>query len=84
MKIAVSSYSYHQKIKTEEMTQLDAVRAAKEMGFDGIEFTDLIPNSEPTLAEQLTYAKELRAEAERVGSLASEAVRICWGSPMLA
>ena len=67
MKIAVSSYSYNQKIKTGEMTQLDAIRAAKEMGFDGIEFTDLKPTAEPTLAEQLAYAKELRTEAERVG-----------------
>ena len=67
MKIAVSSYSYHQKIKTGEMMQLDAVRAAQEMGFDGIEFTDLKPVAAPTLAEQLAYAEEIRTEAERVG-----------------
>jgi sugar phosphate isomerase/epimerase len=67
MKLVVSSYSYHQRIKTGEMTQLDAVRAAKEMGFEGIEFTDLMPNPSPTLDEQLAYAKEIRAEAERQG-----------------
>ena len=67
MKIAVSSYSYKQKIQKGEMTQLDAIRVAKEQGFDGIEFTDLKPVAEPTLAEQLAYAKELREEAARVG-----------------
>ena len=67
MKIAVSSYSYHQRIKKGEMTQLDAIHAAKEQGFDGIEFTDLIPVPHPTLVQQLTYAKEIRAEAERYG-----------------
>lgn len=49
------------------MTQLDAVRLAKEQGFDGIEFTDLKPVAEPTLAEQLAYAQKLREEADRVG-----------------
>lgn len=67
MKIAVSSYSYHQRIKKGEMTQLDAVRVAADMGFEGIEFTDLAPVPNPTLAEQLAYAKEIRAEAERCG-----------------
>lgn len=67
MKIAVSSYSYHQRIKTGEMSQLDTVRIAKKQGFDGIEFTDLTPHPSPTLDEQLAYAKEIRAEAERCG-----------------
>lgn len=67
MNIAVSSYSYYQRIKTGEMTQLDAVRVAKEQGFDGIEFTDLTPVREPTKEQQIAYARELRAEAERVG-----------------
>lgn len=67
MKTAVSSYSYQPLISKGEMTQLDAVRMAKEMGFDGIEFTDLRPVKSPTLEEQLAYAGEIRAEAERVG-----------------
>lgn len=67
MRLAVSSYSYHQRIKTGEMTQLDAVRVAKEMGFEGIEFTDLMPNPTPTLDEQIAYAREIRAEAEQQG-----------------
>jgi len=67
MRIAVSSYSYHQRIKTGEMTQLDAVKAAKEMGFAGIEFTDLTPVPNPTLQQQLAYAREIRAEAEKQG-----------------
>jgi sugar phosphate isomerase/epimerase len=46
------------------MTQLDAVVKAKELGFDAIEFTDLMKD---TLEEQLEYAKEIRAKADEVG-----------------
>lgn len=67
MKIAVSSYSYHPLISKGELTQLDTLRLAKDMGFDGIEFTDLRPIKNPTQEQQLAYAKELRAEAKRVG-----------------
>lgn len=67
MKFSVTSYSYNQYIRDGRMTQLDAVRVASEMGFDGIEFTDLCPNSKPTWEEQIAYAKEIRAEAEKYG-----------------
>ena len=69
MKIAVSSYSYQQYINAGKMTQLDVVKKAAEMGFSGIDFTDLKPdvNVKPTLAEQLAYAKLIRAEAEKYG-----------------
>lgn len=69
MKISVSSYSFHQRIKTGEMTQLDTVSAAAKLGFDGIEFTDLRPNldQKPTLDEQLQYAEQIRKEAEKCG-----------------
>ena len=68
MKIAVSSYSYNQRIAKGEMTQLDALKMAAEQGFEGIEFTDLRPENKksPLLAEQIEYAKVLRAEAERL------------------
>ena len=42
MKISVSSYSFHQYIKAGKLTQFDCVAKAKEMGFDAIEFTDII------------------------------------------
>ena len=61
MKIAVSSYSYQQKIKTGEMTQRDAIRVAKEMGFDAIEFTEL-PGD-----DKIALAKKLRAHCDEIG-----------------
>ncbi|MBR2650808.1 MAG: sugar phosphate isomerase/epimerase [Clostridia bacterium] len=64
MKISVSSYSFNQYIKKGKMTQLDCIRAAKEMGFDAIEFTDLTVGEGE---DELTAAARLRAEAERVG-----------------
>ncbi|MBQ9783663.1 MAG: sugar phosphate isomerase/epimerase [Clostridia bacterium] len=69
MRIAVSSYSFQQYIKAGKMTQLDAVRRAAEMGFEGIEFTDLKPVADqtPTLEEQLAYAEQIRREAEAHG-----------------
>ena len=64
MKISVSSYSFQQYIKQEKLTQLTAIAAAKEIGFDAIEFIDLMPPEGVTQAE---YAKEIRAEADRLG-----------------
>ena len=71
MKLSVSSYSFHSYIKEGKITQLGAIRKAAEMGFAGIEFTDLTPvfGQKPTLEEQLAYAKELRAEAERAAEM---------------
>ena len=67
MKLSVSSYSFSQYIKNGKLTQLSCVAKAKEMGFDGIEFTDLKPEGERNLENQLLYAAEIKAEAERVG-----------------
>ncbi len=67
MKLAVSSYSFSQYIKSGKLTQLTCVAKAREMGFDGIEFTDLKPEGERTLENQLLYAAEIKAEAKRVG-----------------
>ena len=64
MKFSVSSYSFQQYIKEGKMTQLDAVVKAKELGFDAIEFTDLMKDG---LEAQLEYAKELRAKANELG-----------------
>lgn len=64
MKLSVSSYSFSQYIKAGKMTQLEVVAKAAEMGFDGIEFTDLI-SKDASLEEQLRYAELLRAEAEK-------------------
>ena len=67
MKASVSSYSFNQYLKTGKLTQIECVKKAKEMGFDGIEFTPLMPCENPTLEDQLKYAAEIKAEAEKCG-----------------
>ena len=64
MKVSVSSYSFSQQFRSGRMTQLDCVAKAKEMGFDAIEFTDIVGE---TLDQQKEYAKKIREEADRVG-----------------
>ena len=67
MKLSVSSYSFQQYIRSGRMTQLDTVKKAAELGFEGIEFTDLKPFEGATLNDQLSYAAEIRREAEAYG-----------------
>ena len=64
MKVSVSSYSFSQQFRLGRMTQLACVAKAKEMGFDAIEFTDIVGE---TLDQQKEYAKKIREEADRVG-----------------
>lgn len=64
MKVSVSSYSFSGVIARGEMTQFDCPAKAKEMGFDAVEFVELMPRKEETPEE---YAKSLRKECERVG-----------------
>ncbi len=62
MKISVSSYSFHRLLCTGEMTQLDCIRKAKEIGFDAIEFVDILAPEGITKEE---YAKSLKEECAR-------------------
>ena len=62
MKIGVSSYSFQQYISSGKETQKSIIKIAKEMGFDGIEYTDL--NVPEGLTEE-QYAREIREEAEK-------------------
>lgn len=64
MKTCVSSYSFHKYIATGRMTQLDTVKAAKELGFEAIEFADIMPHDGASPEE---YARRLRDEAEAQG-----------------
>ena len=64
MKFAVTSYSFQKLLNSGEYTHLTLVEKVKEMGFDAIEFTDLIV---PEGKTELEYAKEICAEADRVG-----------------
>ena len=52
MKLSVSSYSFQQYIRSGRMTQLDTVKKAAELGFEGIEFTDLKPFEGAPLNDQ--------------------------------
>ena len=64
MKISVSSYSFYQYIKAGKLTQFDCVAKAKKMGFDAIEFTDIIADG---LDAQKQTAQKIREKAEKVG-----------------
>ncbi len=64
MKFSVSSYSFQKLLNEKKYTQIELIKVAKDMGFDGIEFTDLMPPEGVTDAE---YAAALKAEAEKQG-----------------
>ena len=64
MKFAVSAYSFSQYIRQGKMTHFDSVAKAKEMGFDGIEFTEIDGED---LNAQKENARKIRKEADRVG-----------------
>jgi sugar phosphate isomerase/epimerase len=64
LKTAVSSYSFSRLINSGSMTQLDCVAKAKEMGFDAIEFVDIIPHDGSTVEQ---YAEKLGQEARSLG-----------------
>ncbi len=64
MKFTVSSYSFQKLLNSGEYTHFSLIEKVKEMGFDAIEYTDLIVPENKT---ELEFAKELKAEAERVG-----------------
>ena len=62
MKTCVSSYSFQPMLSSGEITQLQLICKVKEMGFDGIEFIDLMPENGMSVEE---YAKRLRDESEK-------------------
>lgn len=63
MQIGVSSYSYSRLVRSGAMKQIDVIGAAKEAGFDVIEFSTIQVPEGQTLP---TYAQALREEARRV------------------
>ncbi len=62
MKLAVSSYSFSQLIRAGDENQLSVIKLAADMGFDGIEFTDLCPENGMS---QIEYAAILKEEAKK-------------------
>ena len=64
MQIGVSSYSYHRLVRSGTLKQIDVIGAAKEAGFDVVEFSTIAVPEGRTLA---AFAAELRQEAKHVG-----------------
>lgn len=64
MKFSVSSYSFQRLLNNGTYTQRELIKLAKEIGLDGIEFIDLMPENGMT---DLEYAEVLRKEAEAAG-----------------
>lgn len=64
MKIGVSSYSYSRLVNSGAMPQMDVIAKTKELGFDVLEFSTIAVPEGRTLPD---FARELRAEADRVG-----------------
>ena len=77
MKYSVSSYSFSGLMRKGEMTQVDTIAKAKEMGFDGIEFSDIGRYAGDDL---LKYAESLRKEAEKIGI---EVANVCFGADFI-
>ena len=65
MKVGVSSYSFSKYLQQTGCNYLKLCDLAKEMGFDGIEFTDLLP--EVSGKPALEAAAEIRAHCEKLG-----------------
>ena len=62
MKTCVSSYSFQPMLSSGELTQLQLIGKVKEMGFDGIEFIDLLPEDGMSVEE---YASVCATRAKR-------------------
>ena len=63
MKISVSSYSFNKLLSSNEMTQFDCISKAKEIGFDAIEFVDILA---PDCVSKEKYAAILSKECKRL------------------
>ena len=64
MQLGVSSYSYSRLVRNGTLKQSDVIGAAKEAGFQAIEFSTIAVPEGQTLA---AYADALRQEARQVG-----------------
>lgn len=64
MRLAVSSYSFESLISSGEMTQFDCIAKAKEIGFEAIEFVDILPPAGVSVEE---YARVLAQECAHQG-----------------
>lgn len=77
MKYSVSSYSFSGLVRKGEMSQLDTVTKAKELGFDGIEYVDIEKHADGNI---MKYAEALRKEAEKNNI---EVANVCFGADFI-
>ena len=63
MRIALSSYSMDRRMREGVLNQFTCISKARELGFDAIEFTDILPHDGSSRED---YAKRLREECERL------------------
>lgn len=64
MRFSVSTYSLSGLVNNGSATEKELISIAKEIGFEGIEFAEI---RTPDGKDKKEYAKELKAECERVG-----------------
>lgn len=64
MKVSVSSYSFSKLMNQGILNQFSCIEKAKEIGFDGIEFVNIMPHDGSTIEE---YAVKLKEECKRIG-----------------
>ena len=61
MKPAVSSYSFSQYLNNRRLNQLQCIKKAKDLGFEGIEFTELTPDDGSSLSQYACRLKRNRS-----------------------
>ena len=62
MKIGVSSYSFNRYLKERKGDYADILKIAKEIGFDGVEFIDLVNESWGQTGDAINMAKEIKKQ----------------------
>jgi len=67
MKIGVSSYSFDRLLRGSERGYREIVRLAREIGFDGVEFIDLVRPAWGIDGDEAALAREVRAAADEYG-----------------
>ncbi|MDF2986810.1 MAG: hypothetical protein K0R50_2320 [Eubacterium sp.] len=63
MKISVSTYSYQKLIDSKQISQLDCIKIARNMGFDAIEIMDIYPHDGSSHTE---YAEKIAEECRKL------------------
>ena len=67
MKIGVSSYSFNRYLKDRRGDYGDILKIAKECGFEGVEFVDLVNEGWGQVGDPLEIARTVREKADELG-----------------